>query len=48
MQRSKKYSSNSNVNTSISNRNNRYMGGWIVLILITAMIGSYCMRDYTN
>ena len=24
------------------------MGGWIMLILITAMIGSYCLRDYTN
>ena len=24
------------------------MGAWAILILITIMIGNYCLRDYTN
>ena len=48
MQTSEKYSRNSNDNANDSNNNNGkliIMGEWIVLILITAMIASYLLKE---
>ena len=39
---------NNVVNVYISINMVIVMGAWIILILITTMIGSYCLRDYTN
>ena len=48
MQTSKKYSRISNDNANDSNNNNgkfTIMGEWIVLILITAMVASYLLKE---